>query len=360
MNMAMALPKTKMLVTGAGGFVGGWFVEAIHLGGWGVVRAGLSRWSSAARIARFPVELCLCDVMDEASLDAALVNIDVVIHCARGRADDSPVTTEGTRLLLQRARIAGVRKVIFMSSVAVYGDAAGVVTESTAPVGALTAYGACKREAEDICRSLADTEMQVVAIRPTLIYGPFSTQWTLPYIQRLRSGRWKRLGGRGEGKCNVVYVADLVHFARHLIMCDTGSYAVFNANGPDVPTWNSYIERFNTFLGLPKLEAASSSGNLGLQVKLRRPIRRIGKYMLNNHRNLLLAAARRSLFVRTLLRRAEEDLRLNPNDDELTRFATDVTYSTEAASKIGFVSPTTSDRGLAITAAWARDVGLAA
>lgn len=360
MNIAPQQLKPRILVTGANGFVGGWFVEAIHLGGWGTVRAGLSRWSGAARIARFPVDLCLCDVMDRASLDAALTDVDVVIHCARGREDDSPVTTEGTRLLLQRARAAGVRKVIFMSSVAVYGDATGVVTETTAPAGTLTAYGASKREAEEICRSLADAEMQVVAIRPTLIYGPFSTQWTLPYIQRLSSGRWKRLGSRGEGKCNLVYVADLVHFAQHLIMRDTGPYSVFNANGPDVPTWNGYIERFNALLGLPSLPAVAPVGGLGLQVKIRRPVRRVGKYMLNNHRKLLLAVAGRSPFVRNVLRRAEEDLRLNPNDDELTRFATDVTYSMASAARIGFVPPTTSERGLAVTASWARDVGLAA
>ena len=353
--------KPRILVTGANGFVGGWFAEALHLAGAADVRAGISRWSGAARIARFPLRITPCDVMDQGSLDAALEGVDAVIHCARGRADDSPVTTDGTRLLLERARVAGVSRVIFMSSVAVYGDAAGLVTEDTPAAGTLTAYGASKRRAEEICRDMADARMSVAALRPPLIYGPFSEQWTMPYIARLASGRWARLGARGEGKCNLVYVGDLVAFAWHLLATDTGPYAVFNANGPEVPTWNRYIERFNDLLGHPSLRPAESrAGGLGLQVALRRPVRRVGKYMLAHHRPLLVSMAEASPALKAAMRRAEEDLRLNPNDDELARFSEHVVYSMEAAARIGFTPPTGVERGLALTAEWARDLGLAA
>ena len=360
MTSAASPSKPLILVTGANGFVGGWFAEAIYLSRWANVRAGISRWSGAARIARFPVEICLCDVMDKESLDAALVGVDVVVHCARGREDDSPVTTDGTKLLLDRARAAGVRKVIFMSSVAVYGDAVGVVEEDTAPVGSLTAYGASKVRAEAICREMADKDMPVIALRPTLIYGPFSEQWSMPYISRFASGSWKKLGALGEGKCNVVYVGDLVHFARHLIDSDVGPYAVFNANGPEVPTWNSYIERFNDALGYPPLEDQGQMGGLGLQVFVRRPVRRFGKYMLANHREALVSMANKSPALKTMMKRTEEDLRLKPNDDEMVRFATDVSYSMKAAAAAGFVPPTTVDHGLALTADWARELSLVA
>ena len=353
--------KPRILVTGANGFVGGWFAEAIHLGGWATVRAGISRWSGAARIARFPVELRLCDVLDRNSLDGALEGVDVVVHCARGREDDSPVMTDGTRLLLDRARAAGVQRVIFMSSVAVYGDATGRVEEGTAPVGALTAYGASKRQAETICREMGDEAMSVVALRPTLIYGPFSEQWSMPFITRLASGRWRQLGARGGGKCNLVYVGDLVRFARHLLSVDTGPYAVFNANGPEVPTWNQYIESFNAALGLPSLPPPdTAAGGLGLQVAMRRPLRKVGKYVLAHHRAALVGIASRSPAIKAVLKRTEEDLRFRPNDDEMQRFATDVTYAMDAAAGKGFVPPTGVERGLMLTAEWARDMRLVA
>ncbi len=95
-------------------------------------------------------------------------------------------------------------------------------------------------------------------------------------------GRWSALGDRGEGKCNLVYVGDLVRMIRFMIENDTGRFAVFNGNGPEVPTWNSYLERFNAALGFPPL--APPDPSLGLKVALRRPVRKVGKYLLANHR----------------------------------------------------------------------------
>ncbi len=47
--------KPVVLVTGAGGFIGGWVAEALHLSGWDV-RAGISRWMSASRIRAVPAD----------------------------------------------------------------------------------------------------------------------------------------------------------------------------------------------------------------------------------------------------------------------------------------------------------------
>jgi nucleoside-diphosphate-sugar epimerase len=349
--------KPVVLVTGAGGFIGGWVAEALYLSGWDV-RAGISRWTSAARIARFPLKIVQCNVMDPASLDSALQGVDVVVHCARGPDEDDEVTKSGTRLLIESARQAGAKKLIFTSSVAVYGDAVGLIEEDMSPVGVMSAYGNSKRVAESVCDELATDDFPIVGIRPTLVYGPFSQQWSLPYVARFASGRWSALGDRGEGKCNLVYVGDLVRMIRFMIENDTGRFAVFNGNGPEVPTWNSYLERFNKALGFPPL--GNPDPSLGLKVALRRPVRKVGKYLLANHRNLLTAVAARSPRIKTAMKKAEEDLRLRPNDDEMNRFATDITYSMDRAARIGFVPRTSVDEGIAMTAEWARDIGLVA
>ena len=348
------MTRPLVLVTGAGGFLGGWVAEALHLSRWAQVRAGITRWSSAARIARFPLDIVTCNVLDANSLDAALKGVEYVIHCARSL--DNSVAVGGTKLLLERAGAAGVKKVVFTSSVAVYGDAVGLVTEDTVPVGSVTEYGQGKSEAERICREHANDDFCVAAIRPTLVYGPFSEQWSVPYIARFASRRWTALGPRGEGKCNLVYVGDVVRLAQFLIETDFGAYGVFNANGPQVPTWNSYIERFNAALGFAPLPEPDK--RLGLKVALRRPIRKLGKYALTHHRDLLVLAAARSSALRSMMKNVELDLRLRPNDDEMQRFATDVTYSGERAAKAGFVAKTSVDEGIGLTADWARRVGL--
>jgi nucleoside-diphosphate-sugar epimerase len=348
----MEVMKPRILVTGAGGFVGGWVAEAFHLQGWATIRAGISRWPSAARIARFPLEIIECDVMSEASLMVALDNVDFVVHCARGRGDDNTVTIEGTRRLLECAKRKGVKKVIFMSSVAVYGAAVGSVSEDTPPVAPVTEYGRGKRAAEEICRQYADENFSIAAVRPTLIYGPFSEQWTIPYIQRLLSGRWRSLGSGGEGQCNLVYVGDLVRMTRFLIENDFGHYNVFNANGPEIPTWNTYLERFNAALGLPPLRPPDRS--LNFKVALRVPIRKLGKYMLAHHKKLLSGLAQRSPALKSIMLKTEADLRLMPNADDVERFATDVHYTMTRAEKIGFKPSTDVNSGIAMTADWAK------
>jgi nucleoside-diphosphate-sugar epimerase len=149
-----------------------------------------------------------------------------------------------------------------------------------------------------------------------------------------------------------------VRMIRFMAENDTGRFAVFNGNGPEIPTWNSYLERFNSALGFPPL--APPDPSLGLKVALRRPVRKVGKYLLAHHRDLLLAVAARSSKIKSAMKKAEEDLRLRPNDDEMARFATDVTYSMDRAEKVGFVPQTGVDEGIAMTADWARDIGLVA
>ena len=355
--MSTTTTKPVVLITGAGGFIGGWMAEALHLSGAVHVRAGVSRWMSAARIARFPVEIVQCDVMRADFLDQALKGVDVVVHCARAKGNDNSVTTNGTKLLLERVKAAGVRQLVFTSSVATYGDPRGTVHEDTPPTAGITVYGQGKRDAEALCREFASPALQISVLRPTLVYGPFSDQWSMPWFARFASGRWRALGPLGEGKCNLVYVGDLVRFVQFL-MSSPGlpPYAVFNANGPEVPTWNSYLERFNAALGHPPLRAPDR--NLGLKVVARRPIRLAGKIMMARYPKLLQAMAGRSAKLRTIMKRTEEDLRIMPNKDDMHRFATDVTYSMDAAAKAGFHPPTGVDEGIRLTVDWARRLGL--
>jgi len=72
--------SSKILVTGAGGFVGGRVVERCFLGGRHEVRAGIHSWSSAARLGRFPVEICPCNILDDGQLDRALDGVTVRVR----------------------------------------------------------------------------------------------------------------------------------------------------------------------------------------------------------------------------------------------------------------------------------------
>ena len=60
----------KILVTGAGGFIGSRVIEMLHLAGVQSLRAAARQWASCARIARFPVEIVKMNLLDDAEVAA--------------------------------------------------------------------------------------------------------------------------------------------------------------------------------------------------------------------------------------------------------------------------------------------------
>lgn len=248
----------RILITGAAGFIGGWTAEELCRAGAANVRAGVAGTANIARITGLPVEIVRCDIMDPESLDAAMTGIEVVVHCAHSRIDES-TTVEGTRLVLQRAIANGVRRVVHMSSVAVYGNVLGIVTEDTSPVPPVNPYGQRKQAAEQACRSAAGPQLTVAVLRPTLVYGPFGELWTTSYIKRILAGQLKQLGSAGEGNANLIYARDLARFAAHLAVAELPQYSVFNANGPEIPTFNEYFDRLSRMLGRGPLPTSTNS-----------------------------------------------------------------------------------------------------
>jgi nucleoside-diphosphate-sugar epimerase len=184
----------KVLVTGASGFVGQVLVPELVERGYSV-RAVVRR--SAGIIGEFNVG----HIGPRTRWHEALADIDVVIHLA-GRAHvlkeavDDPlplyreINTEGTRHLAECAAAAGVRRMVFISSIKVNGE-----TTTTAPFTAADvpapqdAYGISKWEAEQALQDVAGrTGIEFCIIRPPLVYGPGVAANFLRLIQLVRSG----------------------------------------------------------------------------------------------------------------------------------------------------------------------------
>jgi UDP-glucose 4-epimerase len=339
----------RILITGAAGFIGGWTAEELCRAGATNVRAGVARTANVARIAGLPVEIVHCDIMDPESLDAAMAGI------GRYRAHSQIDEVEGTRLVLKHAITNGVRRVVHMSSVAVYGNVLGLVTEDTSPVPPVNPYGQRKQAAEQACRSAAGPQLTVAVLRPTLVYGPFGELWTTSYIKRILSGHLEQLGSAGEGNANLIYVKDLARFAAHLAVAELPQYSIFNANGAEIPTFNEYFDRLSQMLGRGPLPVPTNS--FTIQDALRRPIRRLGKYVLEHNQNMLKMASRNPI-LRDVLRRAEANLRLKPSDGEIRYYGTRVIFSALRAREVGFEPTVSLEEGLTASVEWARVIGL--
>jgi nucleoside-diphosphate-sugar epimerase len=167
----------KVLITGGTGFVGQLLVRTLQAEGHDVVRA--------ARQARAD-SILISTVDGNTSWREALKGCDSVVHLAarvhvmNDKSTDPlrefrRVNVEGTVNLARQAAATGVRRFVFLSSVKVNGEATlegHPFTADDAPAPA-DFYGVSKHEAEQALRKIAaDTRMELVIIRPPLVYGP--------------------------------------------------------------------------------------------------------------------------------------------------------------------------------------------
>lgn len=174
-------PPTMLLVTGADGFAGRALVPylAAHVQ---PVRAVSRRIADEAR-ARVE-RRTIGDLRGPVDWAPLLEGIDAVVHLAglahvlerASSAQAEPyfaVNTEATCALAQAAAAQGVRRLVFLSSVKVYGDAPTRTLREDDALAPSDPYGESKRRAEDALREIAaGSRLEVVVLRPPLMYGP--------------------------------------------------------------------------------------------------------------------------------------------------------------------------------------------
>ena len=186
----------KVLVTGASGFIGRALVDLLLTEtGCQVLAAVRSRIDIENVISR-----SIGDINGDTDWSAALSGVDVVVHvaarahvlkeCSTNPSEDfQSVNYHGTVNLAKQAVDAGVKRFIFISSIAVYGvDASDQPINEVSPVRPVTDYGKSKLAAEEQLLRLANqTKMQVVIIRPPLVYdgeAPGNFRTLLKVVER--------------------------------------------------------------------------------------------------------------------------------------------------------------------------------
>lgn len=345
-----------ILVTGAGGFIGGRIVETLHLAGGTRVRAGVRRWGSAARIGRFPVEIAHCDVMQTDSLAQALDGVSAVVHCAVG---DREVTVEGTRNLLEAARRAGVERVVHLSTVDVYGEASGEVQEDRPLSHSGRPYGDSKLDAERVCEEQCAQGLPVVRLRPTLVHGPFSESWTIEWAQRLQALPWLLAEVDCRGTCNLVYIDDLVAAIRLALVRDSAIGEAFNVNGSERPSWNEYFSALNDAMGLAALRPQNAATS-HLSAHLMAPVRATAKLLMARFEEPIMSLYTRSPLAKTVMKIAEGMIKKTPTTAEFTMFSRSVSFSTHKAEELlGYRPAFSMAEALPLSVAWLRHNGYA-
>jgi nucleoside-diphosphate-sugar epimerase len=246
------LTSSRVLVTGATGFIGGRLVERLVREEGATVRALVRNFANAPRIARFPIEMIPGDLSSPEALERAVEGCDVVFHCAYGAqgtdAERRVVNVQGTERVLAAALAHKCRRVVHVSTMSVYGDPqSGEIDESVGRQYTGSAYGDSKIDAENAALGYCAKGLSVAVIQPTIVYGPFGLTWTIKPLQQLQTGRVIMVNG-GSGICNPVYIDDVVSAMIAAAIADDAHGQAFLVSGDASVTWREFFERYERML----------------------------------------------------------------------------------------------------------------
>jgi UDP-glucose 4-epimerase len=243
----------SVVVTGGCGFIGSHLVRALFArGARRIVVLDSLRYGKRENLpAGVPIELFQHDLGfgSEQVLDQALAGADYLLHLAaekHNQSKDAPTrvlraNVEGTAALFQAACRAGVKKILFTSSLYAYGRVAGgPMAESETPEPS-TVYGISKLTGEHLLAFFARQHgIDFVTLRYFFVYGPRQFAGTgyksviVKSFERLLAGQAPIVVGDGQQALDYVYVEDAVEATCRALEADT-SGELFNV-GSGVPT----------------------------------------------------------------------------------------------------------------------------
>ncbi|HYW04853.1 MAG TPA: hopanoid-associated sugar epimerase [Gammaproteobacteria bacterium] len=256
------------LITGATGFVGSAVLRHLLEAGY-PVRALVRPRSDPRNLADLPVERIEGDLTDAGSLRRALEGCDALFHVAADYRLWTPdtrtpyrVNVDGSRALMHAALDAGVRRIVYTSSVAVLGlHADGSPADENTPVSLADMIGHYKRSkylAEEAVRELVRTrDLPAVIVNPSTPVGPRDTRPT-PTGQMIRDAAAGRMPAYVDTGLNIVHVDDVA--AGHLLAYEHGRPGERYVLGGDDMTLQQILSEISRLSGRrpPRVRLAPS------------------------------------------------------------------------------------------------------
>lgn len=180
------------------------------------------------------------DVRDLTALKAAAQGMDVIYNLAAEHRDDvrpislyEEVNVGGARNIVMAAEHAGIKTVIFTSSVAVYGDSDKPLDEN-APHNWINDYGRTKSlaEGEHLQWAEADPSRKLVIVRPSVVFGPGNRGNVYNLLKQIAGGRFIMIGA-GENRKSMAFVDNVAAFLAFTLGPQAGISVYNYADKPD-------------------------------------------------------------------------------------------------------------------------------
>ena len=249
----MTSQRTKVLVTGATGFLGGRLVRRLIDEGY-EVRAFARKRANTDALKQMPVDIALGDLADGSSVAAAVAGVDIVVHAAAGTSgtaqDSDAATILGTRHVLEACRSGGVKKLIHISSCNVYEVAGYTEQQDVSEEAQLERfplrrgpYTAAKLQAEAFAiAAMTGDGCRIVVLRPGTLYGPGGEVYTK--MMGVQFGRRLFLVfGDGKSALPLLHVDNAVDAVVECMRRSAADNQVFNVVDQDLVTKRMYMDQ---------------------------------------------------------------------------------------------------------------------
>lgn len=203
----------------------------------------------------FPKITRIADVRDKTALRTALAGCDTVINLAAEHKDNvqpkslyQDVNVGGAENICEAAEELGIERILFTSSVAVYGFAPRN-TDETGELNPFNEYGRTKMEAEKVFRAwqLKSPSRTLVVVRPTVVFGERNRGNVYNLLRQMASGRFVMVG-HGKNVKSMAYVENVAAFIEHRMNAEPGVYTYNYIDKPDLDM-NTLVRHVNMLMG---------------------------------------------------------------------------------------------------------------
>lgn len=236
---------SKVLVTGSNGFIGSNLCRRLMDEGF-EVDALVRKSSNLKFLDGLSVNLVYGDITQPVTLQKAMKGVEKVFHVAGLAADWGPydifekVNFQGTKNVANAAFEAGVKRMVYISTVAFYGFGKQNVTEEYPPAENLIPYARTKLMAEQwLWEYHKETKMEITAVQPGNVYGMNDHTFISKYIDALLKGKFAEIN-HGKSKTCPVFIDNLTDIILLLARKpEANGNAYIATDGLDI-TWHEF------------------------------------------------------------------------------------------------------------------------
>jgi GlcNAc-P-P-Und epimerase len=248
----------NVLVTGNAGFIGGYLTRKLISLRHNIRGLDINPNNPQSKMC----ECIVGDICDKETVIKAMKGIDIVFNLAAKHHDFGiegeeyfKVNEGGTRVLAECASQLNVKKFVFYSSVAIYGDQPTPPTETTVP-NSPSPYGRSKLAGEKVLENWIkkDANREVLVIRPVVVFGPENYANMYSLIKQIIEKKFIFIGN-GNNIKSIAYVENLIEATVFLMTCLKPGVEYFNYVDEPQMTIRQIVDTISRYGGakIPKV-----------------------------------------------------------------------------------------------------------